>query len=108
MKRKVVTECFLVMLMTALLLCASLSDGHCGDPQWRDEFDETCANTSAAMTLSLEDLQQLIVKCERLQIAIEQLDESARKVFLKRLLMCKNLYQFVLDTKKSAQEPKAQ
>jgi hypothetical protein len=98
----------LVILAAALLLCAPLPDGFCGDPPWRVEFDETCANTSDAMALSLADLQTLIAKCERLQITIEQLDESTRKVFLKRLLMCKNLYQYVLDAKKTVPGPAAQ
>ena len=94
----------LVGLMTALILCAPLSDGFCGDPPWRIEFDEACASTSDTMALSREELQTLITKCEHLQKAIEQLDESTRKVFLKRVLMCKNLYQYVLDTKNSAPE----
>ena len=108
MKGKSGSACFLVILAAALLLCIPLPDGFCGDPPWRVEFDETCANTSDAMTLSPADLRTLIVKCERLQITIEQLDESTRKVFLKRVLMCKNLYQYVLDTKKTAPEPAAQ
>jgi hypothetical protein len=56
------------------------------------------------MDFSLSELQLLITRCEKLQKTIEQLDESTRKVFLKRLLMCKNLYQFVLDSKKSTAE----
>lgn len=98
----------LVVLVAALLLCAPLSDGFCDDPPWRIEFDETCANTSDAMALAPADLQALIAKCERLQKTIEQLDESARKVFLKRLLMCKNLYQYILDAKKRTPENVAQ
>lgn len=97
-----------MILMAALLFCAPLPDGFCSDPPWKVEFDETCANTSDAMALSQAELQTLIAKCERLQIAIEQLDESTRKVFLKRVLMCKNLYQYVLDTKKREPERAAQ
>jgi uncharacterized protein (UPF0335 family) len=68
------------------------------------EFDETCANTSSAMDFSEPELQALITRCEKLEKSIEQLDESTRKVFLKRILMCKNLYQFVLDSKKRTAE----
>lgn len=92
----------LMILATALLLSASVPDAFCADPPWRTEFDETCAGTSEAMSLSQAELHALIAKCERLQKTIEQLDESARKVFLKRLLMCKNLYQYVLDSKKNS------
>jgi hypothetical protein len=91
----------LLILAAAILLSAPLQNGFCGDPpQWRAEFDETCAYTTDAMALSIPDLQSLIAKCEKLQKTMEQLDETTRKVFLKRILMCKNLYQYVLDAKK--------
>ncbi len=97
---------FFMVLMAVFLLCSNTPtpDAFCGDPPWRAEFDETCANTSDAMALTPAELETLIAKCERLQKAIEQLDESTRKVFLKRLMMCKNLYQFVLDAKKNSPE----
>lgn len=101
MKRTSYGVYFLMILVAVLSLCFPSHDGLCGDPPWRTEFDETCANTSDAMALSVTELQVLITKCEKLQKAIEQLDESTHKVFLKRILKCKNLYQFVLDTKKS-------
>jgi len=104
MKRKPGMVCSLVILVTALLLCVSPQNGFCADPPWRVEFDETCANTSAAMDFSELELQALITRCEKLQKAIEQLDESTRKVFLTRILMCKNLYQFVLASKKRTAE----
>lgn len=100
--------CPVVIIMAALLLGAHLPDGFCGDPPWRVEFDETCANTSDAMALSMAELQGLIATCERLQKTMENLDESTRKVFLKRVFMCKNLYQYVLDAKKTASERVAQ
>lgn len=96
------------ILATALLLFTAAPYGNCSEPSWRTEFDETCAGTSEAMALSPSELQALIGRCERLHKIIEQLDESARKVFLKRLLMCKNLYQYVLDAKSSPPEPSAQ
>lgn len=104
MKRKPGMVCSLVILITALLLWVSPQHGVCADPPWRVEFDETCAGTSAAMDFSELELQTSITRCEKLQKAIEQLDESTRKVFLKRILMCKNLYQFVLDSKKRTAE----
>ena len=100
MKTKPGIGCSLVILLTALLLSVSPLNGICEEPPWRVEFDETCANTASAMDFSPAELQGLITRCEKLQKAIEQLDESTRKVFMKRILMCKNLYQFVLDSKK--------
>ncbi|HIJ86255.1 MAG TPA: hypothetical protein HPP97_01065 [Desulfuromonadales bacterium] len=108
MKRKPGMVYSLSILIVALLLSAAPRRGVCADPPWRIEFDETCANTASAMDFSQAQLQTLITRCEKLQKAVEQLDESTRKVFLKRVLMCKNLYQFVLDTKKRAVEGAAQ
>jgi hypothetical protein len=98
---------FMVVIIT-LSLCAFPHIGVCEDPQWRSEFDEACANTASAMALTTQELQALITRCEKLQKIIEQLDESTRKVFLKRVLMCKNLYQYVLDSKKGTAENGAQ
>ncbi|MFZ4855769.1 MAG: hypothetical protein ACOYL3_05175 [Desulfuromonadaceae bacterium] len=107
MKRKPGILYPLIILITVLLFAVP-PYGICGDPPWRVEFDETCANTSSAMDFSLTELQALITRCEKLQKAMDQLDESTRKVFLKRVLMCKNLYQFVLDAKKRAADGTAQ
>ena len=108
MKRKPAIVYSLVIIVTALLLCVSPPNGACDDPLWRVEFDETCANTASAMNLSVPELKALITRCEKLQKNIEQQEESTRKVFLKRLFMCKNLYQFVLDSKKRTADERAQ
>jgi hypothetical protein len=43
-------------------------------------------------------LKGLIERCEKLRPRIEKLDESAAKVYLKRLQMCKDLFVFVLES----------
>lgn len=93
----------LVSMITILMLCVVPRTGFCDEPPWRVEFDEACAGTAHVMALPRTELQTLIAKCERLQKVIEQLDESTRKVFLKRLQLCKNLYQYVLDTNKGTE-----
>jgi hypothetical protein len=70
-----------------------------GPDKWLDEFNDSCAKTSEAMDLSREELLALIVKCERVMKAIESQDESVRKVYLKRVQMCLDLFRYVLDTK---------
>jgi hypothetical protein len=67
---------------------------------WRAEFDNLCAKTEDAMTLSQEELADLIRRCDVLQPQIEKLDESRRKVYLERLRKCRGLYAYVLDAKK--------
>jgi len=54
------------------------------------------------MTLSAAELDELISRCDRLKPKIEAEEESTRKVYLRRLQMCRDLYQYVLDSK----EPK--
>ena len=97
-----------VVLAMILVVSSFLTEGRCAEPTWRVEFDETCAHTTDAMNLAPAELEVLIAKCEHLQKIIEHLDESTSKVFLKRVLMCKNLYQYVLDDKKKSPENSAQ
>jgi hypothetical protein len=87
------------MMTGCLILCLSVPPVFSEEP-WRTEFDETCSKTSVAMTLTNGELRSLIEKCDRLQKVIETQEETVRKVFLKRLQMCKNLYTFTLDYKK--------
>jgi len=81
-----------------LLLSVCLSKAY-GDEVWRAEFDDACAKTTDVMTLSVDELGALIGRCERLQKVVEQQDETVRKVFLKRLQLCKDLYVYVLEAK---------
>ena len=66
---------------------------------WRSEVDEICSKTQDAAALTSEELKQLIERCDKLKEQIETLDETQRKVFLKRLQMCRDLYMFMLEVK---------
>jgi hypothetical protein len=77
-----------------------------GEDAWRTDFNSTCAQSNDAMALSMADLQMLIEQCDRLQKIIEVQDETVRKVYLKRLQLCKNLYVFVLEAKMQEQKQK--
>lgn len=70
-----------------------------GSNEWLAEFNESCAKTSEAMDLSREELLALIAKCERVKKAIETQDEAVRKVYLKRVQMCLDLFRYVIDTR---------
>jgi hypothetical protein len=67
---------------------------------WRQEFEVVCSQTQDAMALSAEELSGLIERCDKLKSRIEKLDESARKVYLKRLQLCRDLYVFVIESKR--------
>ncbi len=70
------------------------------DQGWMGEFEAVCGRTDAAMTLSTEELKDLVARCDRLKERIESEEESTRKIYLRRLKSCKDLYLFVLDTRK--------
>jgi len=71
----------------------------CAQEGWREEFDAVCAKTDVAMTLSRDELSDRIGRCDRLTARIEAEEESTRKVYLRRLRMCQDLYRFVLESK---------
>jgi hypothetical protein len=69
------------------------------EQDWRKEFDDICAKTQDAMALSVEELKSLVIRCDELKPQLEKLDESSRKVFTRRLQACRDLYQFVLESR---------
>ncbi len=65
---------------------------------WKAEFDDICVKTDEATTLPKAEVKSLIERCDKLKPRIEALEESARKVYLKRLQMCKDLFVYALET----------
>ena len=94
-----------LLLAGSVCLCLTLQTAY-GEDDWRTEFDATCAQSNDAMALSVSELKNLIETCTRLEKIIETKDETVRKVFLKRLQLCKNLYVFVLESKLQEQSAK--
>ena len=70
---------------------------------WRKEFEDVCSRTQDAMVISSDELKNLVDRCDVLKPRIEKLDESQRKVFLKRLQLCRDLYFFVLESREKKQ-----
>jgi hypothetical protein len=68
---------------------------------WKAEYDSVCSKTDVAMTLPKEELSALIDRCDKLRPKIESEEESTRKVYLRRLQLCRELYKYVLETKES-------
>jgi hypothetical protein len=66
---------------------------------WKKDFEGICSGTQDAMSFSIDELKSLIGRCEKLKPVIETLDETQRKVYLKRLRMCMELLVFVLESK---------
>ncbi len=76
-------------------------------PAWKAEFEEICAHTSNATELSKAELTSLIDRCRKLEPALEKLDATEKKVYKKRLQMCRELYEYVLRSKEAAEAPPA-
>jgi len=66
---------------------------------WKNEFEHVCSKTQDAMALSADQLRNLVARCDKLKPQIEKLDETQRKVYLKRLQLCRDLLFFVLESK---------
>lgn len=66
---------------------------------WKKEFEDVCGKTQDAMALPMEELRALVSRCDRLRPQIEKLDESQRKVYSRRLQVCRDLYQFVIESR---------
>jgi hypothetical protein len=66
---------------------------------WKPEFESVCSQTDVAMTLSVGELKDLVARCVLLKERIEAHEESTRKVYLRRLRMCSDLYKYVLEYK---------
>ncbi len=77
------------------------------EQNWKNEFDEICAKNDDAMSLGVDELKNLIQRCDKLKPRIEALDETPRKVYLRRLQLCRELYLFVLESKEKPDPSKS-
>jgi hypothetical protein len=66
---------------------------------WKSEFEEICSKTQDSMALTADELKFLVGRCDALRPRIEKLDETQKKVYLKRLQMCRDLLAYVLESK---------
>lgn len=60
---------------------------------------DICSNTDDIMSFSRDRLIIRLQRGEKLKPVIETLEETPRKVYLKRLQKCLDLYSFVLESK---------
>lgn len=68
---------------------------------WKKEFDDLCSKTQDAMAFSEDELSSLVDRCDKLKPLIENLAEAPRKIYLKRLSMCRDLFIFALESKEN-------
>jgi hypothetical protein len=83
----------------AALLFAAPRAGAQAPTDWRAEFDAVCGTADASTSLSAEELTNLIARCDKLAEVIGAEEETVRRVYLRRLKMCRDLLVFVLESK---------
>ncbi len=69
------------------------------DDDWKKEFDDICSRTGDSLSLTPDELKGLVGRCDALKPRIEKLDETQKKVYLKRLQKCRDLMAYVLESK---------
>lgn len=96
------------VLLTCLVLCCFMAAANpmwagaasAEQENWQKEFDDVCSKTQDAMIFSQQELKSLVDRCDALEPQIAKLDETRKKVYLKRLQQCRGLYSYVLESKK--------
>jgi len=66
---------------------------------WKAEFDDICSKIQDAMAYTAAELKSFVERCDKLKPQIEKLEESQKKVYMRRLQLCRDLFSFVLETK---------
>ena len=101
--RSGIGKILLLCWLSTAILVASEESLCCGfaysQEDWKKEFEEICSKTENAMAFGAEDLRSLVDRCDALKSRVEKLDEPERKITLRRLQMCRDLYAFALETK---------
>ena len=70
------------------------------EDDWFGEFEvDLLADAGRDDASPATSIRALVSRCDRLKPRIEGLDPSRRKVYVKRLQQCRDVYQFVLDTR---------
>ena len=74
------------------------------EPDWKEEYGAVCSETQGAVSFSVEKLQEYIGRCEKLQGRLDELNGSnggtEKKVYSRRLKMCRDVYEYTLQYKK--------
>ena len=94
------------VLLCSLMTCSALSLGApaataaaTAAADWKTEFDAICGQTDNAAEMTAAELAKALARCDALKPQIEALEATPRKLYLKRLQMCRNLLAYLLESK---------
>lgn len=92
MSRKIIPA-FFILIYFCLIFSAYAAE------EWREEFDYVCGKTDDTMDMKAEELKDLAARCDKLRPIIEGSESPQKKVLLKRLDMCRNLFLYMIEVK---------
>jgi len=79
--------------------CAAQAVEAAPQSDWQAEFDDICSKTQDAMAMGVDELKAVLDRCDKLKVKIEALEGTQRKVYLRRLEMCRGVFAFALESK---------
>jgi hypothetical protein len=89
----------------AFFLCLGvllLGAGAChASDEWKTEFEAVCSKTDLLSEMPEPEITSLLERCDKLATTLDTENESFKKVYLRRLKNCRDLIQFMLDSKKA-------
>jgi hypothetical protein len=81
----------LVLVAAFLFVSALSSSGAAND--WLGEFNDICSQVDVVDSLSREEIQSLIDRCDKLMPVIESSDDRKKKVYLFRLKKARDMFE---------------
>lgn len=88
-----------IIFLTFTLICLLILAYAYANEDWRTEFDNLCGKTEESMTMKIDELRDLVSRCDKLKPVIEASNDPQKKIFLKRLEMCRNLFSYMIEAK---------
>ncbi|GBD99604.1 hypothetical protein BMS3Abin07_01641 [bacterium BMS3Abin07] len=67
---------------------------------WESEFEAICSKLTMADSMSIEEIQSLIDRSDKLLKVIEASDNPGKKIFIRRLKKCRAFFEFSIEVKK--------
>lgn len=89
--------CMLIFICALSLYLCLTSASYANQESWGEEFNDLCGDTQKAMTLEKDDLNKLVVRCDKLSSELEGSDSIQKKAYIYRTEKCKNFYLFLIE-----------
>jgi hypothetical protein len=81
-----------------VMVCGALVPVFAADvPEWLDEFEDICSQVEVVDSLSREEIQSLVDRCDKLMPVIESSDDRKKKVYLFRLKRARDMFEATLQ-----------